>query len=85
MVGDGTKGWPDAAPFDKIIVTAAGEEIPEPLLAEVKVGGIIVAPVGPQDGVQRLKRLVRTEAGFEETDLADVRFVPLIPGTAAKL
>ncbi len=85
MVGDGTKGWPDAAPFDKIIVTAAGEEIPQTLLDQVKVGGIIVAPVGPQDGVQRLKRLKRTEAGFDETVLADVRFVPLIPGTAAKL
>ena len=85
MIGDGTKGWPEAAPFDKIIVTAAGEEIPVPLLDQVKVGGIIVAPVGPQDGVQRLKRLKRTEAGFDATDLADVRFVPLIPGTAAKL
>ncbi len=85
MVGDGTKGWPEAAPFDKIIVTAAGEEIPEPLLDQVKAGGIVVAPVGPQDGVQRLLRLKRTEAGFEETVLADVRFVPLIPGTAAKL
>ncbi|HET7716344.1 MAG TPA: protein-L-isoaspartate(D-aspartate) O-methyltransferase [Bauldia sp.] len=85
MVGDGTKGWPDAAPFDKIIVTAAGEEIPKPLLDQVKVGGIIVAPVGPQDGVQHLKRLVRTETGFEESHLADVRFVPLIPGTAARL
>ena len=85
MIGDGTKGWPDAAPFDKIIVTAAGEEIPAPLLDQVKVGGIIVAPVGPQDGVQRLRRLKRTEAGFDATDLADVRFVPLIPGTAAKL
>jgi protein-L-isoaspartate(D-aspartate) O-methyltransferase len=85
MVGDGTKGWPDAAPFDKIIVTAAGEAIPAPLLDQVKVGGVVVAPVGPQDGVQRLKRLRRTEAGFDETVLADVRFVPLIPGTAAKL
>jgi protein-L-isoaspartate(D-aspartate) O-methyltransferase len=85
MVGDGTRGWPEAAPFDKIIVTAAGDEIPPALLAQVKAGGILVAPVGPQDGVQKLKRLVRTPSGFDETDLADVRFVPLIPGTAARL
>jgi protein-L-isoaspartate(D-aspartate) O-methyltransferase len=85
MVGDGTKGWPDAAPFDKIIVTAATEALPEALYDEVSVGGIVVAPLGPQDGVQKLKRMVRTEGGFTATDLADVRFVPLIPGTAARL
>ena len=85
MVGDGTKGWPEAAPFDKIIVTAAAEALPEALFEQVAVGGIIVAPLGPQDGVQKLKRLVRTRDGFTATDLADVRFVPLIPGTAARL
>jgi protein-L-isoaspartate(D-aspartate) O-methyltransferase len=85
MVGDGTKGWPEAAPFDKIIVTAATDALPEALFEQVVVGGIIVAPLGPQDGVQKLKRLVRTQEGFTASDLADVRFVPLIPGTAARL
>jgi protein-L-isoaspartate(D-aspartate) O-methyltransferase len=85
MVGDGTRGWPEAAPFDRIIVTAAAERIPAALLEQIDVNGVIVAPVGPQDGVQKLRRLVRHADGFESTDLADVRFVPLIPGTAARL
>jgi protein-L-isoaspartate(D-aspartate) O-methyltransferase len=85
LVGDGTRGWPEQAPFDKIIVTAAGEEIPEALRKQVRVGGIIVAPVGPADGVQKLVKMTRTEENFDETILADVRFVPLIPGRAAHL
>jgi protein-L-isoaspartate(D-aspartate) O-methyltransferase len=87
MVGDGTRGWPETAPFDKVIVTAAADAIPPALLDQVGPNGILVAPVGPQDGVQKLKKLVRegTTAAFAETDLADVRFVPLIPGTAARL
>jgi protein-L-isoaspartate(D-aspartate) O-methyltransferase len=85
MVGDGMNGWGEQAPFDGIIVTAAGEEVPEPLRKQVRVGGVIVMPVGPADGIQKLTRLARTEAGFDETVLADVRFVPLIPGKAAHL
>jgi len=85
MVGDGTKGWPDAAPFDKIIVTAAGEELPQALLDQLGPGGILVAPVGPQDGVQKLRKYVRDGEKIVQRDLADVRFVPLIPGTAARL
>jgi protein-L-isoaspartate(D-aspartate) O-methyltransferase len=85
LVGDGMKGWPEQAPFDRIIVTAAGDEIPGALLKQVRVGGIIVAPVGPADGVQKLMKMTRTEEGFDETVLADVRFVPLIPGRAAHL
>lgn len=84
-VGDGTKGWPEQAPFDKIVVTAAGETLSEGLLAQVRVGGFIVAPVGPPDGVQKLVKVVRTEDGYERSVLADVRFVPLIPGAAARL
>jgi protein-L-isoaspartate(D-aspartate) O-methyltransferase len=85
MTGDGMKGWPEQAPFDRIIVTAAGEAVPEALKEQVKVGGVIVMPVGPQDGVQKLMRLERMEDGFNEKMLADVRFVPLIPGKAARL
>ncbi len=85
LVGDGTKGWPEQAPFDKIIVTAAGEAVPEALLKQVRLGGIIVAPVGPGDGVQKLVKMTRTVDGFLEKPLADVRFVPLIPGKAAQL
>ena len=85
VVGDGMLGWPDQAPFDRIIVTAAGDAIPEALKEQVQAGGIIVMPVGPIDGVQKLLRLERTETGFDETALADVRFVPLIPGKAARL
>lgn len=85
MVGDGVKGWPEAAPFDKIIITAATERVPDALADQLAEGGLIVAPLGPLDGVQKLKRLVKTGGGFDEKDLGDVRFVPLIPGTAARL
>jgi len=85
LVGDGMHGWPEQAPFDRIVVTAAGEEVPMALLKQVRVGGVIVAPVGPADGIQKLMRLERTEEGFDEKVLADVRFVPLIPGKAARL
>jgi len=83
--GDGTKGWPEAAPFDKIVITAAAETVPEALADQLAEGGLMVAPIGPLDGVQKLKRLVKTGGGFDEKDLGDVRFVPLIPGTAARL
>lgn len=85
MAGDGMLGWPEQAPFDRIIVTAAGEAVPETLEKQLKVGGVMVIPVGPQDGVQKLMRLERTRDGFEEKMLADVRFVPLVPGKAARL
>ena len=85
MVGDGMKGWPEQAPFDRIIVTAAGETVPDALLKQVRVGGVIVMPVGAQDEVQKLVRMERTDDGFDERVLADVRFVPLIPGKAERL
>ncbi len=84
-VGDGTRGWPEAAPFERIIVTAAAEAVPKALLDQVGPGGVLVAPVGPPDGVQKLRKFVRQRVDFAETDLADVRFVPLIPGAAARL
>lgn len=85
LVGDGMKGWPEQAPFDRIMVTAAGEEVPETLLRQLRMGGVMVLPVGPAEGVQKLLRVVRTESGYDATELADVRFVPLIPGKAARL
>lgn len=82
MLGDGMKGWPQQAPFDRIIVTAAAETVPEALVEQLKVGGIMVLPVGPVGGAQYLHRLVRTEDGYDDEELLAVRFVPLVPGKA---
>lgn len=85
MVGDGMDGWPDYGPFDKIIVTAATPAVPEPLFDQLRAGGILIAPVGPVDGVQKLRLYESSGHGLMEKDLADVRFVPLIPGVAEVL
>ena len=79
-VADGGKGWTEQAPFDRIIVTAAAEDPPGPLLAQLKIGGIMVLPVGQSDAVQSLIRVTRTETGFEYDELMPVRFVPLLEG-----
>jgi protein-L-isoaspartate(D-aspartate) O-methyltransferase len=71
--------------FDRIIVTAAIEQIPEALLERLQTGGILIAPVGPHRGTQTLIRTVRTEAGFERRNLVEVRFVPALPGIAREL
>lgn len=83
-VGDGGKGWPEQAPFDRIIVTAAAPEIPLELANQLKVGGIMVVPVDKTDGSsgQELIRLTRTEDGAITEDLLPVRFVPLVEGVA---
>ncbi|WP_417837855.1 protein-L-isoaspartate(D-aspartate) O-methyltransferase [Tritonibacter scottomollicae] len=80
MVGDGSHGMPDQAPFDRIIVTAAAEDPPGPLLAQLKVGGIMVVPVGQSDAVQTLIRVRKMENGLEYDELRPVRFVPLLEG-----
>lgn len=77
---DGTQGLPAQAPFDRILVTAAAEDPPTPLLRQLRTGGIMVLPVGQSDAVQTLLKVVKTEAGLEYTDLGDVRFVPLLEG-----
>ena len=77
---DGSFGLPDHAPFDRILVTAAAEDPPGPLLAQLKVGGIMVVPVGQSDSVQNLIRVIKTEYGFEYEELQSVRFVPLVEG-----
>ena len=78
--GDGSYGLPEQAPFDRIIVTAAAEDPPGPLLAQLKVGGIMVVPVGQSDAVQHLIRVRRTETGLDYDELRKVRFVPLLEG-----
>jgi len=80
LTADGCFGLPDQAPFDRIIVTAAAEDPPGPLLAQLKIGGIMVLPVGQSDTVQRLIRVTRTETGFDYDELRSVRFVPLVEG-----
>ncbi|SEO51924.1 protein-L-isoaspartate(D-aspartate) O-methyltransferase [Salinihabitans flavidus] len=82
FTADGSFGLPDQAPFDRIVVTAAAEDPPGPLLAQLKIGGIMVVPVGQSDAVQRLIRVTRHETGFEYEELRPVRFVPLIEGLA---
>jgi protein-L-isoaspartate(D-aspartate) O-methyltransferase len=80
LYGDGAKGWPDQAPFDRIIVTAAAREVPAALLDQLAPGGILVLPVGDDYHDQRLIRIRRGETGFDREELAWVRFVPLIAG-----
>jgi protein-L-isoaspartate(D-aspartate) O-methyltransferase len=78
--GDGTKGWPEQAPFERIIVTAAAPELPAALADSLSVGGILVAPVGEDRKDQQLVRIRRDETGFVTESLGIVRFVPLVAG-----
>ena len=78
-VGDGARGWPEGAPFDRIILTCAPATIPEALLNQLKTGGIMVAPEG-RDRAQALVTVRRTETGFEKEELLPVKFVPLVEG-----
>ena len=80
FTADGSFGFAEQAPFDRILVTAAAEDPPGPLLAQLKVGGIMVLPVGQSDAVQSLIRVRRTETGLEYDELRSVRFVPLLEG-----
>lgn len=89
VVGDGTLGCPDKAPYDRIIVTAAAEEVPEALLDQLADDGVMVVPVGPHNGPQRIIKLTKstTPEGVtvaREEQIA-VRFVPLLPGQAQEL
>jgi protein-L-isoaspartate(D-aspartate) O-methyltransferase len=82
VTGDGSYGMPEQGPFDRIIVTAAAEDPPGPLLAQLKIGGIMVVPVGQSDMVQSLIKVTRLATGFDYLQLRQVRFVPLIEGVA---
>ena len=77
--GDGYAGWPDHSPFDIIIVTAAPDHVPEPLLAQLKPGGRLVIPVGPVSAVQQLQLIEKDDTGrMTTTRVAPVQFVPLV-------
>ena len=82
-LGDGSRGWPEQLSFDRIMVTAAAPKLPDALLEQLAPGGILVAPVGPVHGDQRLIRIRRAEGGLTEEELIAVRFVPLISDTPA--
>ncbi|MCA0964339.1 protein-L-isoaspartate(D-aspartate) O-methyltransferase [Salipiger bermudensis] len=82
FTADGSFGLPDQAPFERILVTAAAEDPPGPLLAQLRIGGIMVLPVGQSDTLQHLIRVTRTEQGYEYDELRPVRFVPLVEGLA---
>jgi len=85
MLGDGFDISADAGNFDRIMVTAAMEQIPESLTRRLESGGVLVAPVGPQGGIQNLVRIVNTDTGFQRKELVEVRFVPALPGIAREL
>jgi protein-L-isoaspartate(D-aspartate) O-methyltransferase len=76
--GDGYRGWPEHAPFPKIIVTAAPEEVPQALVDQLAVGGTMVVPIGPRDGDQELRILRRTDRGVVSDRSLPVRFVPMV-------
>jgi protein-L-isoaspartate(D-aspartate) O-methyltransferase len=78
--GDGTKGWPEQGPFDRVIVTAAAPELPSGLADSLAVGGILVAPVGEDRKDQQLVQIRREESGFSTREMGTVRFVPLVAG-----
>ena len=83
-IGDGTKGWPEQAPFDRIIVTAAAEAVPDALIAQLGMDGLMVIPVGPDPEHQEIVRLTRTPEGVQKEALLPARFVPLVAGLVAK-
>jgi protein-L-isoaspartate(D-aspartate) O-methyltransferase len=82
--GDGFKGWPEQAPFDRIIITAAVPKVPESLIEQLKTGGILIAPVGdnagPESISQLLTKIIKTETGVTRETLIPVMFVPMLPG-----
>ena len=80
FTADGSWGLEQLAPFDRIILTAASEDPPGPLLAQLRIGGIMVLPVGQSDTVQTLVKVLKTESGFDYNELRPVRFVPLLEG-----
>lgn len=86
VVGDGFAGAPEKAPYDRIIVTAAAPEVPQALVDQLADdGGVMLLPLGPQDGPQNIVKLTKMETGLDREDLIAVRFVPLLHGRAREL
>jgi protein-L-isoaspartate(D-aspartate) O-methyltransferase len=85
LLGDGFDVPAGAGTFDRIMVTAAMEQIPEALTERLEPDGVLIAPVGPHQGTQTLVRVIRTAAGMVRKDLVEVRFVPALPGVAREL
>jgi len=86
VTGDGLAGVPSRAPFDRIMVTAATEDVPPALTEQLGEGGVMVLPIGPQEGAQHIVKITRSPGGAVEREkLIAVRFVPLLPGQAREL
>jgi len=85
LAGDGFAGAPDKAPFDRIIVTAAAEQVPDGLVDQLSEHGKMVLPLGPRDGAQHIVKLTKTASGLTRQNLIAVRFVPLLHGQAREL
>ena len=82
IAGDGAGGWPEQAPFERILVAAAAPDVPPLLLGQLALNGIMIVPVGLDEEDQRLLKVTRTEDGADTRDLGPTRFVPLIDGFA---
>jgi protein-L-isoaspartate(D-aspartate) O-methyltransferase len=83
-VGDGTLGWPEQAPFERIVVTAAATDVPPVLADQLAIGGVMVVPIDDGVGDPRLLRVRREQAGLDTEDLGPIRFVPLIADPARR-
>jgi protein-L-isoaspartate(D-aspartate) O-methyltransferase len=82
IVADGSRGWPEQAPFDRVMGTAAAEKVPEKLVDQLAEGGVMVLPLGAQGGDQDLIRVTKQDGKIREESLFPVRFVPLVAGEA---
>jgi protein-L-isoaspartate(D-aspartate) O-methyltransferase len=84
-IGDGGLGLPEHAPYDRILVTAAAEQVPQALIEQLAEGGVLLLPLGQHEGHQRIVKLTKTADGLKQDDLIGVRFVPLLPGRGREL
>jgi protein-L-isoaspartate(D-aspartate) O-methyltransferase len=85
IAGDGLAGVPARGPYDRIIVTAAAEQVPQALVEQLAESGIMILPLGPHTGPQHIVKLTKTGAELKRDNLIGVRFVPLLPGQAREL